>query len=311
MSASANYTDVAAYRAYVEEFAPGLLSKLFVSFKSATLNTAHEGVKGRKTLTELTISDLVTRYGRDFAPKADAVDFAPRVLNVADAKVDLKFVPKDMESSYLGRARRQGQDSMDMPFIGFILERILAKVASEQEVAYWRGIAAGTPAATDALTALFDGFSKIIADEQTASNLTPVVTGALTNTNAVGIIESMYTELGSQYQDVQVDIFMNPSTRIKLIQDYRERYGKYVVLADGSIKLDIGNAIYHSCPGMKDNAVIITPMENLHYGYDGAMDSSMFNFEQEDRAMKLWMDFKMGVQIGIVHDDIIVTNDQH
>lgn len=310
MSQSLSLTSAAAFQDYTQDFAEDLLSDLFVSFKSAALMTAHEGVKGKLLLTQLTVADLVRRYSSTFAPLANAIALPNRNLEVFDAKVDLQFVPKDWESAYTARWRKKGQDSYDMPFEGFILQKLLAKIQSEQEMAIWRAVAAGSPASTDKLIALFDGIQQVIKDEITATNLAPISTGALTNTNAVSAVETVHAGLGDAYLDTTVDIFLNPIDKIKFVQDYRERYGKYTTQADGSVTLETGSANIHILAGVPVNCLLATPKENLHYGYDGAMDASMFNFENEDRNIKMWMDFKMGFNFGIVNNDIIAINNQ-
>jgi len=310
MSLSLNTASAASFRAYVQDYYDTLLTDLFVKFKSAPLFTTHEGVKGKLTLTKLTTADLVRRYSSTFAPVSDAFTFAPRHIDVVDAKVDLSIIPKEFESSYLGKFRGKGQDSMDLPFEGYILADAMAKIQAELEMAIWRGAAAESPASTDKLIALFDGIREIIKDEITATTLSTVTTGALTNTNAVASVESVHAALGDAYLDNVVDIFMNPIDRIKFIQDYRERYGKYTVAADGSVALETGNAMIHVVSGVPVNCLLATPKENIHYAYDGAMDASMFNFEQEDRRIKMWLDFKIGVNFGIVNDDIIAVNNQ-
>lgn len=309
MSQSLSLTSAIAFQAYTQDFADDLLSELFIGFKTADLMTAHEGVKGKLLLTELTVADLVRRYSSTFAPVQDAIALPNRNLEVFDAKVDLKFVPKDWESAYTARWRKKGQDPYDMPFEGFILQKLFAKIKAEQEMAIWRAVAAGSPASTDKLIALFDGIQQVIKDEITATALDPITTGALTRSNTVDAVELVHSGLGDAYLDTTIDIFLNPKDKIKFIQDYRERYGKYTTAADGSVTLETGMANIHILSGVPENCILATPKENLHYGYDGAMDASMFNFENEDRNIKMWMDFKMGFNFGIVNNDIIAVND--
>lgn len=309
MSLSLNTTSAESFRSYVQDYYDQLLTDLFVKFKSAPLFTSHEGVKGKLTLTKLTTADLVRRYSSTFAPVSDAFTFAPRHLDVVDAKVDLRIIPKEFESSYLGKFRQKGQDSMDLPFEGYILQDAIAKINAEMELAIWRAVTSVSPASTDKLTALFDGIQQIIKEEITATNITPITTGAITSSNAVAAIEAVHAGLGDAYLDSVVDIFINPLDKIKFIQDYRERYGKYTTQADGSISLETGNAMIHVLSGVPANCILATPKENIHYGYDGTMDASMFNFEQEDRSIKMWLDFKIGVNFGIVNDNVMAVND--
>lgn len=310
MSLSVKLTDAASFQAYVQDYHDELLSELFVGFQSAPLFTAHEGVKGKKLLTQLVTNDLVTRYSATFAPVADALEFKPRNLVVADAKVDLKIIPKDFEGTYLGMYRKKGQDPMDLPFEGYILKSALDKIKSEMEYAIWRAEIPNLPTSTDKLIKLFDGIQVIIQDEITATNLTATTTGALTSSNAVAAVESVYAALGDAYLGRSVDVFLSPKDRIKFVQDYRDKYGKYYEAPDGSVELEVGTANVHILPGVPENCILITPKENIHYGYDADWDSNTFNFEQEDRSIKMWMDFKIGVNFGIVNDNIIAVNDQ-
>lgn len=305
--------DLAAYRDYAEKNSGEILSKMLFGFKTGSIATGHEGVKGRVNLTELTIQDLSTRYSEIFTPVTDAVGLSPRFLDVYDAKIDLKFVPKRWERTYQGHLRKTGQDPMDFPLMAFIFMKIIEKHQNERELAAWQGVPAAVPASTDKLIAVVKGFHKIVTDEITATNITPVVTGAITSTNAVSLIEGMYEGLGSSYQSESIDVFMSTKGRIRLLQDYRERYGKYTRDKHGNPQLDIGtgNDRFNICPGMKENAILITPRANTHYGYDLETDATSFNLEQEDRSLKAWLDYKIGFNFGIVNDDIIAANDQH
>lgn len=304
---SLNLTSAASFQAYVQDYYDTLITKMFFGFETSQYCTPHEGVKGRVALTSLTLANLVRRYTSTFNVITGTHTFATKNLIVYDNKVDLKIVPKDFESSYLGRYRQAGQNAMDLPFEGQILDQTIKKIAAEMEVAIWQGDIAASPASTDLLAATFNGFSTIIADN--IGSLTPVVSGALTAANAYTTIESIFSGLASQYQSGGVEVFMNPKTKLLAIQEYREKYGKYVEKAEGQLGFDLGaNVNYRVVPGMPNNQIVITPQENLHYGYDGAMDHSFFNFEQEDRTIKLWSDFKIGAQIGIIDAEILGVN---
>lgn len=306
---SLNLTSAASFQAYVQDYYDQLLSKLYVGFDSANYCTSHEGVKGKIALTQLVIGNLVKRYSSTFTVTQDAIDFIPRNLEVVNAKVDLSIVPKDFESTYLGMFRKKGQDSVDIPFEGYIIEGLLAQIAAEQEMAFHRAVTAVAPASTDLLAALFDGTKEIIKDE--VGNLSPVTTGALTSSNAFTAIESVFETVGSQYQSGGIEVFISPKTNIYAGKQYRADYGKY---NDGNNekKSDWGIANLNPIvtPGFPDNCILITPKENIHHGYDGPMDASMLNFEQEDRRIKMWADFNMGVNFGIINPELMGINNQ-
>jgi len=311
--ASLSLTDVQAYQDYVELFSGELISQAYYGFPTANAVVGHEGVKGKLTLTELEIgSDIITRSKDTFSPTAGAIKFSPRTLDVVGADMDLKIIPSKWEKSYHAYMRKRGQNNHSfIPFERYIIDKLLSRIKSLQENAIWQGVAAGSPEDTDLLDALFDGYLKIIADEITNTNITPVATGAFTATNAVEKLEDMYQNLGAAYQYMPIACYMSIQNANRAKQDYRERYGKYVTLDHGAFRFDLGDLTFYPLPGLGTSGrVIMTPMDNMHYGMDLESDASVINFEQEDQGMKMFMDFNMGCQIGIIHDDILIVNDQ-
>lgn len=312
MAVSTVFTSAETLQAYVWENRNILLSKAFNSFKTSQFLTFHEGIKGKMPLTELTIGTVARRWAAAFAPTASTIDFVPRELEVTRAKAELQFVPQDFESSYLGEARKQGQNWDDLPFEGYILERVMAKLFEEHENAVWKGAAAGSPASTDTLSQIFDGFLEIIADEITATTLTPVPVsgGAWTEANIIPTLEAMWDNLKEAYKDGDVNVFLNYNLFALYNRAYRNQFGINADRPlDGRLRLDFGNAYLVPVPGLASkNRVIMTPAGNLHIGID-APDDMTFGFEQNKRYMDFWMDFNIGVQIGLVNDETIIVND--
>jgi hypothetical protein len=313
MSNALNLTTVTALQDYVRDFHDQLLTEMLVGFRSSNLFTPHEGIKREKILTEITVAALSRRYSSTFQATNNAFNFIPRKLRVVDAKVDLIIIPKDFESNYLGMFRKRGQDSYDLPFARFILDRYIAKIQEEQEYAIWRAEEKAVPASGDLLAELFDGLGAIIAEELTATNLTPTTTGALTASNTVASVENCVKALGDAYLNAGVDIFLNPVDAINYVQNYRASFGNFYgqnPSNNQNFSLDIGNHIVHSLTGVPKNCILVSPKENIHYGYDGPGDDSLINFETEDRKIKMWTDYKIGVQFGIISDSIMSVNEQ-
>lgn len=314
MANSAKFTDAVSFRAYTEKYADELLHLLFYSSKTQQIATAHEGVKGKLIMTNLALGDLAYRYGSSFGPTADTVVFAPRTLDVVPAKAEFQFIPQDFETSYLGRYRQTGQSSDDLPFEAFILQRILAKLQQEIERSMWGGVAAVSPASTDKLVALYNGYLKKITDLVTATTLTPAAVGggAYTLANIIPEFESMFDLLDAAYKEApDMAYFCSPSVFYLYQRAYRDTYSKYTMIEPGKMTLDFApNVEIISVPGMASSQrVLLTQKSNLHYGYDGNSDASVFNFEKDHRAMDFWLDFKIGVEFGIVDPKLMVVND--
>lgn len=316
MAYSADITAAAGFLAYVQDYGDELVQRAFFSPKIMEYVTLHEGVKGKKTLTRLkVVNGKAVAWSSAFSGASGAVVLSPRHIDVTPLKRDLSFCPQDYESSYLGKMRPRGQNpGKFLPFEADTLNAIMKGHSEELATALFSAVKAGTVTpGTTAMSSTFNGFLKLIADAITATELTPVVTpgAAITNTNAVALMETMWNLLGAGYKQGEVHVFMSYATFQKYNQDYRERYGKYVSPnKDGAMTLDFSqNAILVPLAEMGTSSrVIMTPGANLHVAFDDLGDQ-VFEMEQNKRDIDFWMDWKMGVQIGQFDEGAIVVND--
>ena len=137
---SANLAAAAAYKNSVHELGPDFIYKAFYAFKTMLHATVAEGNKGKRTLTEIMVGDLVYAWNKNFNPRQNAIDYRPREIEVVAQKFDLAFVPQEYEATYLGAARKKGQNpGSDLPAEAEHMMLIMAKIASELENAVWRG----------------------------------------------------------------------------------------------------------------------------------------------------------------------------
>lgn len=77
-----------------------------------------------------------------------------------------------------------------------------------------------------------DGPGTIIAREITAGNLTPIVTGAITDANALDKIELMYTGMTVAHQNAGGVVFVGPDVYRKYLNQERTKYGNTVSSPD-------------------------------------------------------------------------------
>jgi len=319
MALGIDFTDAAAYKAYVETFADDLFTELFFGFKTANLATPHEGVKGKHVITELEIADnLARRWDATFRGFSNT-SYTPTVLEVSRNTVEHAVVPQLFESSYLGMMRRSGQSSDDYPFQAYVLGQLLTKLRSEIEVACWQGVAAGSPAISDLLVATFDGYLHQIADLITATTITPIATGASTTANILANLRTMWDAVDPAYKEAGTDIFMSYTDYDIYRRAYKDTYKvdpAYIKLEGSdyngiSFELTGENTMIHPMPGMgASRRIVITPRTNLHYGFDALEDWSNFQFEKNHRQLDFWLDFNLGVAITQARDGILVVNDQ-
>lgn len=307
---SVTKADLAAYKDYAEKNAEDILSKLNFGYMLGALITSHADVLGRINLTEFTFDSMSKRYSEDFTPTQNVIGMKTRHLDVKDIKIDLKFNPKIYERNYRAYLQKTGMKPSEFPLLAFIIPKLIQKNNEERALAAWRGEAALVEANTDLLIQCVDGFHKHITDE--FANVSNTVTGAITKTNAVASLEAVYEGIGAAYQSQPLDIFMSKKGGIRLLQNYRDAYGKYTRDEHGNPQLDIGTGMdrFHFDPAMKENAILITPASNMHQAYANGSDTEGFEMEDEDRNLKMWMDYKIDYNFGML-GDIISVNDMH
>jgi hypothetical protein len=319
---SIKYTSAEAFQAYVRTYAMELFTKMFYGFKTSQIATPYEGIKGEHILTRLQIKDnLAKRWSKAFSG-VEAAEPKPVTLKTVLNKVDLSIVPQEYESSYIGIMRQKGQNPRDWPFEAYILGQIMNKLNEEFEYAIWQGEEAAVAASTDYLRETFDGYLTLIADAITATDLTPVVTGAINSTNAVDQFQAMWAALPEAYKETGADFFCSYAVYDAYRIHYKNKYSANPVetpivnnanyTAMGlQYELGGGNSKIIPIAGMSGSGrVVLTPQQNLTYGMDDPADVGSFNVEQEDRQLKFWLDFRMGAQIMINSDDAMVVNDQ-
>ncbi len=316
MALSQNLTEAAAYQGFVREFSQDMLSRSFFGNRTAGIATPHQGVRGKKVLNILTLETIGRRWNLTFSPPANTVKISPRELVVERCKFEFEFLPQSFYDTYLGEFHRGSfSNTDDFPFQSFIMERVAQKKSNEIEKAWWAGDKAASPASTDPLSAVINGWLTLITDDLAAGTpkLTPVVTsgGTLTAANVISTIEAMYDQLLPDLQDIAFGVFVSPKVYSLYQRAYRDLYSKYTDNAqDGRMKLDFCDGELIRTPGMgSSNRILMTPKENLHYGYDGLSDPDVFNFEKDHRSLHYWSDFLMGVEFGIFEQGYIVVND--
>jgi hypothetical protein len=316
MAVSTNLTDVNAYQGFVREYAQDIISRSFYGNQTADIATPHSGVKGKKVLTQLTLETLGRRFNKTFNPPANTVKFSPRELSVERGKFELQIQPHDFYDSYLGEFHRGTFNSTDeFPFESYVMMKVAEKQSTEIERAWWAGDKAASPASTDALTAVINGWLTLITDDLAAGTpkLTAVATsgGTLTTSNTIQTMEAMFDALDPVLQSTDFGVFVSPKVFSLYQRQYRNDYSKNTDNAqNGRMKLDFCDGELIRTPGMGSSSrIIMTPKENLHYGYDGITDASAFNFEKDHRNLDYWCDFLFGVEFGIFEQGWIVVND--
>ena len=319
MANGVSFTEAQAYKDFVEEFANELYSDIFFGFSTANIAMAHEGVKGKKVLTELMLADnLATRWAAPYVGTANT-SYLPEVLEVVTNKVEHSVIPQEFESSYLGMMRRQGQSSDDYPFQAYVLGKLIEKLASEMEVAFWQGEAAAVPATSDLLRETFDGILKQVADKIVATDLTPVATGVSTAANIIANMRTMWAQVSTVDKNSGMDIYVSYVDYDLIRIAFKDTYKVDIAYTEinssdyEGMFFELGgrNTRIIPVPGMgTSRRIIMHRPGNLHYGMDALGEWANFDFEKNHRQLDFWNDFNFGVLGTQLRDGIAVVNDQ-
>lgn len=159
-------------------------------------------VKNKIRLTTLTVDKMVKPFKADFEPTANVIGFEPREIGVETGKADLQIVPEEYRQTYLAQFTPSNKGIMrepsDLPFEKFLWEDVFASFGEElnNDTAYL-GVrnAAGTGAVDVA-----NGWGTILATEITATNITPITTGAIVKATAYEQLKSMARSAPTKYR---------------------------------------------------------------------------------------------------------------
>lgn len=283
--------------------------KLFDDDIKTTYNVMDD-VTDEVPLPSLTIGAVVkpaTLGG--FTPKADAVAFDARTLKVRPWQVDIEIIPEQVYKSWLGMLK-SNKDIYQMPFEEYILADLISKAKEELLLqTIYNGVhnASGTNA-----LAVADGYKKHIADALTASEITAIVTGALTAENIIDKVELVADGLGEAYTKMATEIHVSDLNFKRYVRKYRGLFGgntDYIGMNRDRVAIDGSNAILVRKPEMGvSNRIIHTAKDNFYMGINSS--EFVLNVEKHKRKLFIMLDGKIGTQFAEMRNKAIAVNDQ-
>lgn len=300
-----------ALGAYIRKDKGGLISKMLLGMDIDDRMEVWDDCKDQVPMPSLGITDLVKPANNTtFAPTSNALAIGARILQVRAWKVDLQLVPADLVKSWLGAYKKKGSNAFDIPFEQYIMNHIIAKI---HENIRMKALFAGTyNSAGTTPGAIMDGLKKLIADEITATTITPVTTGAVTSSNIITSLEAVYDAIGEAYKNTETQALVSPTLFDWYTRKYRTDFGgnmDYNGMAIGSLRLDGTSCIVKREPGLTGSQrIIVTPKSNIVYGVDSLADTNNMEVQKFDRTIKILIDGKSGVQFKEIHSDALAVN---
>jgi len=177
---SAVVSDLGAYL-QVPKTALEIWSRLFTGLELNPYLTKKGGVTGSYAGVASSTSELMQPFQQGFTPKGTTT-FTPFMNQVYRAKVDFLLDNiDDVVGSWLMFLHDENVERQNWPLVRFIVEKeLLPKLVEEMNAAMCRGVYVA-PTAGTAGTSLgtMNGLLKIVADQITATALTPIATGTI------------------------------------------------------------------------------------------------------------------------------------
>jgi hypothetical protein len=253
----------------------------------------------------------------DFSAQNDAFKIENRYLQTEEIKLDLLIVPRELKRSYFSYAYQKGTNNFDMGFVEFFFMYLTEKIQEKMHLkAFYQGVRdnAGTTTVDT-----MDGMLKVIADEITATTLTPVATGVVTASNIVDSVEAVCdaSEAFPAWADRQKEVLVSTTLFNWYWQKRRELYPNLVQTYAGNISginrlpIEGFNAVLVKEPGLgSSQRIISTPKENKVLGFDSLSDWNNMDFEKFNRTLKVMVDFKCGFNFNYTYGGSLIVNDQ-
>lgn len=303
--------DLSGIASGLVEMGPAMISKKISQWDLQKDVFIHRNVTMPRALTKVTGSGNPRPYrtNDDFNNAA----FTDRTLTVRASKWDFELNYEALRNTYLSAASNGAFDPNSVRIHQYIVDQFATQYLAQiydNTVGAGDYNSSGTTAA-----AIADGFLTIIADEITATNLSPVTVGAMTTSNAVTKVEILVDALPAWMKQMGFKIYCSYDSFSKYRTHYRSLNGfGFQANAEGRFKLDGYNGYLEPRGWMGSSARLIA-VPNVPVG---SVDNAL-HMGTNDEAVEIYpsihldlIQIRMKYPVGFQISDLsaIVVNDQ-
>ena len=257
-----------------------------------------------------------------WTPTTTPAEVKARIVKVRQAEVSIDIDNiRDLHKNFLAKFKRPGAQANNLPFESELMDGFVEQAKEDLAVdALFRGV--HDSGGTDPVD-VFDGYNKIIADEITALNLTPIVTGALTSSNTVEKLDLVLNGVSEKWRYKKLKMFVSPQISRWYFSNYKTLNSgnapnqKDVIrelmngktLAEKAMYLDNSECEIVPAEGLAGSQrVIVCPQKNIILSHDSLADLETLTVEYMKRVFSIYMDMSVGV--GFHTLDALWVNDQ-
>lgn len=259
------------------------------------------------------VGELLQPFQKSWTPKGIAT-FRPQVIRAHKAKVDYELYPDDIEATWLGFLADNGLNRKDWPIVRYIQEELLTpRLADDIETkAMYHGVyVAPTAGVAGPASASMDGFRKIINDGVTAGTIAPITMGAIpaNDVDFVTYVEDFVQQILVRYRNQQMPLIMNEDLAFRYKNGFHQKYNVNYSQdpQDMRVRHRSNIRIVESPAMVGSDKIVMTPQTNMKKLVRRTQNIGRWGIEQEDRRVKMWTDFYLG--LGFVIHEIVFTTD--
>lgn len=181
-------------------------------------------VKTPIALPKLNINGEPRPYRAQDDYSGNGMNISDRILTVHQSKWDFDAIDAEvLRNTYLAQVEAGALDAQKIPFSQFVTAELVRNyMAAINDKTFWIGVR--NPAGTGAAS-IFDGFGTMLAAAITANEIEPIVTGAITDANAVSKVDTFHEELPAYMKDRETIIYCSWNVFEKYRRNYRAAHG--------------------------------------------------------------------------------------
>ena len=264
------------------------------------------------------INEVTQPFQLGWTPKGQLV-FTPSKTPLQRVKIDWQGSSHELWASWVQFLRKEGVGEADQTMLlDYVLGLITKKHVEEMELkACFKGLyVAPTPGTAGPAENAIDGLRKRINDGVTATTISPIATGALAAdpVDFVTQVEAFVELIDSTDRSSPMTIAMATEQHAKWRRGMRTKYNsQHMMVNELDQLIDRNNIKVAGFEAMSGSSMIwCTPEGNAEKAvnlYDTTNTSkTVFEFEQQDRQMKIWRDYAVAYHIN--RHDRFYVNDQ-
>ena len=305
---------------YIKENEKDIISASIFSAKSISMVKVQVGIKSSEDIEIMeTLADFQVDNGCAYNTSGTTT-FSRRNLAVSKIMIAETLCPEDLEAKFLQRLVQPGSMHDKLPLEKEIVDRKIALIARQLEIAVWQGDTASGLVNTK----LFDGWLKLIDGSGAAAAVTP--TAAITTGNVVAIFDEVYAKVPTAILGADDLVAFCGYDTFRLLVTALTTANLYNYTTDtGAASFEMmypgTNLKVVGVPGLNadNNAaalpaykqrIIGTRTSNLYFGTDLLNEYEKYDvwFSQDDQNIKTLFRVKAGCQIAFPSEIVQYKN---